>query len=433
MLTIDMPLPGHVLVGLSGGADSVALAYLLMQRKIRLTAVHVNHSLRGDDSDGDERFVAALCEMWRIPLLTYRAAPPAHPSEDWARQVRYAFFREALAASGADALALAHHRDDQAETVLLHLLRGSGLTGLCAMPEDAVIGGMRILRPLLGVTRQQLRSLLLSIGQNWREDGSNGDPRYLRNALRGEVLPLLEQLVPGASAHLAQTARLLRGDEATLDLLTARFLAEHGGQRHLPLPALRQEPEGMQRRILRTWWTNVTPPTGERSLSAPQTEAFAALLTGKAGSTCNLPGGWHGQRGWTHLHLLPPTADPHALPEMPLAHCPLLTLTPANGTAGDGKRCQALPASMLAGLTIRTRQAGDWLIPFGSTGRKSLQDYLVDRRIDAPFRDSVPLLCRGSEVLLAGGVGAGSIPRMTDTNDHVLLTWKADFPWCSTC
>ncbi len=428
MPALDMPLPAHVLVGLSGGADSVALTYLLRQRGVRITAVHVDHGLRGDASDGDARFVRDLCEKWGLPLLVYRADPPDNPGEDWARRVRYGFFRQAMDASGADALVLAHHRDDQAETLLLHLLRGAGLTGLSAMSPDTVMDGMRILRPLLAFSREDLRALLFSVGQDWREDASNADPRYLRNALRGEVLPLLERLSPGAASRLATAASLLRADEEALSARTDAFLSAHLRGRCLPLSALMQEAPGMRRRILRAFWQTQCSPRAERSLSAARTDAFCALIDGSAGDRCNLPGDWHGQRGWTHLHLIPPQAPP-SLPETPLCESPLCAVTPFSGDVGDGRRTQALPASLLSGLTVRTRRPGDWLIPFGGVGRKSLQDYLVDRRIDAPFRDSVPLVCRGSEVLLVGGVGAGNLPRVDGAEGIVVVAWRGEMEW----
>ena len=153
-------LPQRLLVGLSGGADSVALLLLLMDAGKQITAVHVNHGLRGDASDGDEAFVRALCEKHQVPLLTYRADPPDNPGENWAREARYGFFREAMAKTGAEALVLAHHRDDQAETLLLHLLRGAGLTGLTGMSPDTTADGLRIIRPLLGYSRAELRAYL---------------------------------------------------------------------------------------------------------------------------------------------------------------------------------------------------------------------------------------------------------------------------------
>lgn len=422
-------LPERLLVGLSGGADSVALLLLLQEGGAQVSAVHVNHGLRGAASDGDEAFVRTLCEKRRVPLYVYRADPPENPGEDWARNVRYGFFRQAMAASGADALVLAHHQDDQAETLLLHLVRGAGLNGLCGMAADGFMDGIRILRPLLSHSRAELREYLTQCGQGWREDASNAETRYLRNALRHELLPVMERLAPGAAQRMASTCRILAEDEAVLCTQTERFLDSHTGMA-LPLAELQTELPGLQKRILRAWWTRNVQPGEERSLSAMQSDALYALMDANTGARCNLPGGWHGYRGWTHIHLVPPeeTAE---LAECLAAQSDVLLISSYAGEACDGWRQQAIPAGWLTDCVVRSRRRGDYIQPFGSSGRQSLQDYLTNRHIDAPFRDRVPLLCRGSEVLLAGGVGAGGIPRTESISNPVLIRWKEGFPWAN--
>lgn len=413
---ISMALPQRLLVGLSGGADSVALAYLLMQRGVELRAVHVNHGLRGGASDGDEAFVRQLCKSWGLPLDVYRAVPPAHPGEDWARQARYGFFRQAMEEHGAEAIALAHHRDDQAETFLLHLLRGAGLAGLTAMEQDCQVLGVRVIRPLLGTSRQELRKMLTKENIPWREDASNQDTRYLRNALRCQVLPLLEQLAPGATGRIASTAGLLRLDEEAL-ALTADALAV--GEPYISLTELEKLPAGLMHRVLRQWWRRCTAPQEERSLSRQQTEALASLVKAPAGSKRNLPMGLQGYRGWTHLHLLGVESS-----------CSV-RLSVSNGAAyhGDGHKTQAMPKPLYEQCVVRTRQPGDWISPFGLSGRQSIQDYFVNRRVDAPFRDCVPLLCLGSQVMLVAGVGAGAVPAFDPANDNLMLSWMGDMPW----
>ncbi len=423
-------LPQRILAGISGGADSVALLMLLRDAGKDVVSVHVNHGLRGEQSDGDEAFVRSLCEAWRIPIKTYRAEPPDAPGEDWARRVRYGFFREAAEETGIYDIALAHHRDDQAETVLLRLLRGSGLTGMTGMKETTYTEGLTLHRPLLDCSREELRTYLMARGQTWREDGSNADVRYLRNALRLEVFPLMERLSPGASARLAQTARILAEDDQALESLAADFLTAYAAENCLSLAPLKKQPPGLQSRILRAWWQTQMPRQQDRSLSAPQTDALRALLDAPAGAKCNLPGNRHGQVGWTHLHLVGERTLP--LVEAPVMGHELVEILPCHGEPGDGCCVQALPRRWLADCTIRSRRPGDWLRPFGSEGKKSLQDELVDRRVDAPFRDRVPLLCRGSEVLLMAGVGAGHIPPLDTQENPALLRWTKHFPWQRT-
>ena len=439
MVNTLQPLPGHVLIGLSGGADSVALFRLLLHlrtmRGIRLEAVHVNHGLRGAASDGDEQFVRRLCAAHGVHLLTYRAVPPPNPGEDWARQVRYGFFREAMRDTGAEALALAHHRDDQAETLLLHLMRGAGLTGLAGMAADAEVGGLRIIRPLLGFSREQLRELLTALGQDWREDASNQDSHYLRNAVRHELLPMMERLSPGASERIAAAAGLLHGDLEARQAQCEAFLKENAGSDWLMLAPLVRLHPAVQTEILRTWWQqHVGQRQTERSLDRRQTAAMLALLNGSAGQKIGLPGRWQAQRGWQCMHLVPPTARPTKEPVMlPAAKARLgrvlLEMSGVAADCGDGVWRQSMPRTCLTGCELRTRRQGDWIRPFGQSGKQSLQDYLVNRRVDAPFRDRLPLVCRGSEVLLAAGVGAGDVPVYDESKDNVCLMWSGEMPW----
>lgn len=386
------PLPQRMLAGVSGGADSVALLRLLLAAGCSVQAVHVNHGLRGAASDEDEAFVRQLCEVCQVPLMVYRATPPEHPGEDWARRVRYDFFRQAMEHTGAEALALAHHQDDQAETLLLHLMRGAGLTGLTAMSADSSVQGMRIIRPLLYCTRRELQEALIEAHQPWREDASNQDPRYLRNAVRLELLPLMERLAPGASARIAGAALLMQDDENMLNLQCEAFLQQWGDDA-LPLEALGKEHPAMQRRILRRWWQHRAGEQDERSLSRRQTEALTALLAAKPGSRCNLPLGWQAYRGWTHLHII--------------------------DTNENTVQAARLQGEIPEGCEVRTRQTGDWLRLPG--GRKSLQDFMVDRKIDAPFRDRVSLVCRGQQVLAAAGIWQDQSMKP--------LNWTGPMPW----
>ena len=393
---------------------------------VAFSAVHVNHGLRGESSDGDEQFVRDFCTKNDIPLQVKRLTPPAHPGENWARQARYAAFAEALAETGAQAVCLAHHRDDQAETVLMHLMRGTGLTGLCGMRRESTVLGVPVIRPLLSFSREELRAALREAGQAWREDESNGTDAYLRNRVRHELLPLMESLAPGATERMAGTAALLQPEEALLQRMAEKCLTE-AGETYLSLGALEQAEVEMHPRLVRLWMERM-------SLDREQTAAMCALKDAPVGNTCNLSGGLKGYRGYRCLHV---TGD-----EIPVhAHIPVagegiyslgsvtLTVTPGGKTPGDGRKVQGGPRNILRDCVLRTRQPGDYIRPFGMQGTQSLQDYLVNRRIDAPFRDVIPLLCRGSEVLLVCGVGAGDVPRWSPDADNLTLAWTGTMPW----
>ncbi len=244
--------PGdRVGVAVSGGADSVALLQLLARLRddlgITLAVVHFNHALRGAESDGDAEFVASLAQAHGLELFTTRedvgaeAARQSRNLEDMARQLRYAFFDRVVAEGRATRIAVAHTADDQAETVLAHVIRGTGLTGLGGI--HPVAGA--IVRPLLATRREQLREYLRAIGQPWREDSTNRDTSRTRARIREQLLPLLTRdFSPAIAEHLNKLARLAREEESFWQTLVEdRFQAlvrheEAGNALSIPVDAL---------------------------------------------------------------------------------------------------------------------------------------------------------------------------------------------------
>ena len=420
----DLP-EGLLLAGLSGGADSVALLRLLCLRAgpERLRAVHVNHGLRGEASDGDEAFCRALCEQTGIPLTCVRLSLPEDCGEGEAREKRYGAFRSAYETFGAQALILAHHRDDQAETFLLHLLRGSGSRGLSGMAEYSEWNGMRLWRPLLAFTHKELTDALQDAGQPWREDGSNRENRFLRNRVRNELLPLMEAMAPGAAGHIAAAAGRLALDEAYWTGETGSFLTEHAGRDWLHIAPWERVHPVLQSRIIRAWWAAAAPETlRERSLSAEQTRAALSL---PEDGWLNLPGKLRLYRGRHCLHLIPETTgEADGIPAGVS-----LVREASRGVPGDGVLAQEVPAGWEKDLTLRTMQPGDWIRPFGSGHRRELGEYLRERDIDRPFRNRIPLLCRGAEVLLAAGAGAGDVPAYDPDRPNIRLVWQGPMPW----
>lgn len=226
-----LPRTARLLVACSGGADSVALLCALREInqsdfwKWTLVVGHVNHALRGEESDADAIFVAELAARLGLPAVARTIVwpdEPVHVGEAAARAARRRLLRAMAVETGGDAIVLGHHADDQAETVLMRLMRGAGLKGLGAMRAASAIGSMPLLRPLLTVTRGDLREYLKQCGQPWREDRTNAEPTFLRNRVRAEVMPLLAALqgrvvesLCRAAAHAAEGHDLLRaaGDE----------------------------------------------------------------------------------------------------------------------------------------------------------------------------------------------------------------------------
>lgn len=228
--------PGdRVCVAISGGADSTALLLLVHAASalgIGLSAVHVNHSLRAEESDADQQFVVDLCERLEIPLhiqkvdTAARAVAYHETIEEAARNLRYAHFGSLLEQGQANVVLTAHTLDDQAETVLMKLLRGAWLEGLSAISPALQVPGGRILRPLLHTRREDLRAHLTAVGQTWREDSSNSDDAFTRNRLRHSVLPVLRLENPAIDQTLANLAELAREEESRWSRELARILPQ---------------------------------------------------------------------------------------------------------------------------------------------------------------------------------------------------------------
>ena len=431
------PLPeGQYLIGLSGGADSVALLCMLLpdirDGRILADAIHVNHGLRGAESDEDERFTAELCREEGIRLISRKADLDGRTDESAAREARYAVFREAVEETGAEGLILAHHADDQAETFLMRLFRGAGPAGLSCMKPEENVFGVRVLRPMLGLRRDEIRTALREDGTAWREDSSNLDRRYLRNRVRLDLIPEMEKIAPDAVRKICQASMLIAEDAGILDREARGMLSRLSDGKLIDAESLRKVPAALRSRVLRLWWQEYCPDREEHSLSRRQTTELMELLERTSGKI-NLPGGMNAVRGIRYLHL---TGKPEIRPETAVVSGEetvfgdfLLRVTPSEGTPGDGKRCQEVPAGFIDGCVIRNRKPGDRIRPFGADGSRKLQDYLTDRRVDEPFRDRIPLLCRGSEVLLAAGVGAGNIPTWNPNIQTVRLSWIGEMPW----
>lgn len=204
------------LVALSGGADSIALALMMKEAGLNIHALHCNFHLRGEESERDEKFVRHFCNKNDIPLYVChfdtRTLAKEHgvSIEMEARELRYNWFAEQALKLNAEAICVAHHKDDQAETLLLNLIRGTGLRGLSAMHPDRTINGLRILRPLLGITKQEILDYLSSRQQDHVTDSTNLERDALRNRIRLDVLPLLRELNPNITDCLARTAHNVR-------------------------------------------------------------------------------------------------------------------------------------------------------------------------------------------------------------------------------
>ena len=301
---------GRCLLGLSGGADSVALLHLLLplqeQAGFRLEAAHVNHGLRGAESDGDEEFVRQLCREKGVPAHFLRVDLGGRRDENSAREARYQALFGLMEREEIPTLVLAHQRDDQAETFLMRLLRGAGPEGLGGMRARERRGEFLLLRPMLDLSGRELRETLREAGIAWREDGSNRDPAYLRNRIRGELMPCLEALASGAGERIARTAELIGLENDAAEPLGEELLRRCETPAGLETEPLEEAAEAIRRRALRTWWRLRGPKLAERELNYSQTLRLEGLLKAPRGTIINLPGGWRARREKRHIRLLAP-------------------------------------------------------------------------------------------------------------------------------
>ena len=241
--------PGmKVLCAVSGGADSMCLLYVLNREKdalgITLSAAHYEHGIRGEESERDAAFTGQVCREMGIELVCEHGDVPAFAAEhhlgleEAARKLRYAFLNRCADSLGCDVIATAHNLEDNAETVLFHLARGSGLRGLCGIPPK----NGRLIRPLLAVSRDEIEAFLNSEGISWVNDSSNGSDCYVRNRLRHNVLPELRRINPLYAEAVLRTSELLRRDEEALSAFAERFIKEYYDGVSLPAKALLEQP-----------------------------------------------------------------------------------------------------------------------------------------------------------------------------------------------
>lgn len=439
-----MPAGTLVLAAVSGGADSVALLLLLSELKdrlgFRLAVAHYEHGIRGEASLEDARFVRELAGRLKLDCLVERGDVPALERlwkcgmEDAARRARYAFFERAMQALGADRVALAHHRRDQAETLLLHWVRGAGLNGLCGMRP---VQGAYV-RPLLQATPEQLRAYLIRQGQSWREDETNADPDQPRAMLRHTVLPALARINPSVVETLCANAEGIAQDVEYLETLARNAL--EGMAHAMPYGGVARWTEdrepALAGRMLRTLAARWGMPEPDRA----QTLRMAALLE-KPRGTVNLPGGWRMEKHGANVHLMKPNPRPWLeqvalrqgsvpMEGLGAVHAERIGREAAGSCPGEGVWSQAVDCAKLEGCVWRTRRDGDRMRPFGGPGGKLLSDYFTDRKIDRPFRDWIPLLARGNEILWAVGVGASEALRLgPECEAAARLTWQGPLPW----
>ena len=418
-----------VTVALSGGADSVALLWVLRALAptlgITLRAAHFHHGLRGAEADRDAAFCRNLCASWNIPFslgrgdAAARAAQSGESIEEAARVLRYDY----LCRAAPGKLATAHNADDNAETILLHLLRGTGLRGLGGIP----VRRGEIIRPLLACTRAEIEALLEREGLPHVEDGTNAADDCLRNRLRHSVLPLLRAENPNLSRTLGRTAALLRAEDEYLSRLARQAEAECRADGGWSCAALRALDPVLRRRVLLGLLTGL----GLEDPALVYVEALERLLQAGPSASAALPGGRSARRTYDLLDFSEPAAQP-ALDRTALripgrTELPdgigviVCSVTKNSKISKKNLTTFALKYDMIIALEIcvRGRRPGDRLRLSGGT--KSLKALMIDRKIPARLRDAVPVLIAGETPIAVFGVGADPAWIAGDGEDALLI------------
>ena len=399
-----------VLVGLSGGADSVCLTHALVSLlgRDRVCTVHLNHGLRGAESDRDEAFCEAFCRALGVPLSVRRADVAAVCGgtgiEETARNIRYAIFAEEAKRCGCTELALAHNAGDNLETMLFHLCRGTGVAGLSGIPPVRPFDGCRIVRPLLGSTREDILAYLDENGLSHVEDATNEDTRYSRNFIRHRIVPLMEEINPAALRNAAGTASSL-GDVAAFleDAADAALARDATAAPRAALLALARAPRY-------TALHRMVQNAGGETLDTVHTDAIVSLLeTGQNGKYVCLPDGLIARLDANFLRI-----ESAAEAAAPIAFCmPLsdgMTVLPNGGAVflGDdpptSKRCFSTHVSrdVLPTLCVRSRKPGDAYRYFGMT--HTLKKMLTGA--ESAVKRERPILCDADGILWFPGFPA---------------------------
>ncbi len=409
---INIPRSSFIYVAVSGGSDSVALLNLLHGLGYNCHVIHLNHLLRGDESEKDQRFVEILAQTLQLPITTQQtdvsdlASTHSISIEMAGRKARHSFFSSLPPAP----IALGHHANDQVETFLLRLVRGAARSGLSGMQPLQIINGLTLLRPLLHLQKEQLVQWLEQNALTWREDASNTNPAFQRNQIRHQFLPLLKnELNPNVTETLLRTMKVFQDEDFWLDQTAMQYEATN----------IAIAPLCLQRRWIRYW------------LHEQQISELSFDVCEQVVEAINQPDGSR-RCDINHQYQVEIAYGVPSLIEREASITPpTWTLKEAVGVGwgkDHGKGPGVLPATAsissekLAQRTLRVRSAqpGDLFQPLGMKGHRRLQDILVDQKIPASQRAFIPVVCCENEIVWVPGYCIASDWKISAPNETAL-------------
>lgn len=430
------PQGAHIVVGVSGGADSMALLHLLNgfagEQGWSITAVHVHHGLRGEEADRDRNFVQEICQEWKIPCKVYyfdvskEAKARGLGTEEAGRLLRYEAFEQERQGG---MIAVAHNKNDQGETVLMRLCRGAGVSGLTGIRPVREF----IIRPLLFCTRKEIEEYCQDKGLSYCEDSTNRENNYTRNRIRNQVLPLLEEIYPKAKEHIAQTAEIMTEEEEFLQeqarVLFIRALKK-SDENEIVLDAecLRSMHPAMGKRVLAMAFDALE---GKKDIGSVHYELLVGLLGQESGKSLYLPNHIIAELSYgalilkkvremsSHFSYPLPLNQEIYVPEAKLFVGTYLCTKKRTQKSQDSCTKVFDYDKIDCALFCRTRQNGDRLAI--KNGRKKLKDFLIDEKIPREERDRLPLIATEDDVLWVVNqrVSAAYLP---DENTKKFLT-----------
>lgn len=411
-----------VVVGISGGADSVALLHILVSLGYKCIAAHCNFNLRGDESFRDEQFTIDFTKRLQVPLCKISFETNKYAQENRlsvemaARELRYRWFEELLNTYDADAVAVAHHRDDSVETLLINLTRGSGITGLTGIkPKNG-----NVVRPLLCVSREDIYAYIENNGLEYVTDSSNSSDIYTRNFIRLKVIPLLEEINPSVKASLARTANHLydasliynHSIEEARKVITQNNRLSISALLSFPAPATilyeMLKPYGFSRTVCESIFTVLDKDSGKIFYSSTH-----RLLKDRSDLLIDVLSGEDNRAYLINLE------DDNV--DLPVELKPEIVVIKEDYQIEKDKKFAYFDFDKLSfPLVLRHWQEGDWFVPFGMKGKKKISDYFNDKKFSLFDKEKTWLLCSGQDVIWIVGERTDNRYRIEKTTKRVL-------------
>ena len=432
----------RIVVAVSGGPDSVCLLDILCRLRhdlgIKLYAAHFDHGLRPGEDKDETRVVESLAKSLDLPFVTKKAGPGlegAGPLEERARNARYDFLYQAVEKFSAQKIATGHTLNDQSETVLMRMLRGSGVTGLAGIPpvrDDMVI------RPLIHITREEILSYLGQRGLGYATDSSNAEIHFLRNRIRRELLPQLREIQPRVVELLGRTAEIMRLDDAWMAGIAEKWVVQtarirQGRDVSIPLTSFMLLPDAMKYRVIRHALM-LTAGTLRKISMGHIEEAARLTLRDKPQASINLPNGLRAQRIYDRLIFTREekkeldefsyTLDSPGSFDLEILGC---TVTAQECDRTEIAYGHATPWTAFLNadplsfpLEVRNFRAGDRFVPLGMSGHRKLKDFFIDLKIPLEDRMRIPILTHMKQPVWVCGFRIDERYRVTDQTRKVL-------------